>query len=92
MREKELDQEIYSCKKELDECRLKVDEWERVKIKWNRQKKQLLEMIEEAEKTSHDKKRKPSANAESLEDNEHKERNKIEQLYRKYNGQYGGPY
>jgi|JI10StandDraft_1071094.scaffolds.fasta_scaffold4100989_1 hypothetical protein len=38
------------CQKELEGYRQKIDEWERTKIKWNRRKKELLEMISETEK------------------------------------------
>ena len=33
----------------MDQFREKIDEWERIKIKWNRRKKELLEMITIAE-------------------------------------------
>jgi phage shock protein A len=41
-REKDLDEELAACQKELETYRQKVDEWERTKIKWNRRKKEIL--------------------------------------------------
>jgi chromosome segregation ATPase len=49
-REKELDEEVEACQRELEGYRQKIDEWERTKIKWNRRKKELLELISDAEK------------------------------------------
>lgn len=31
---------------------MKIDNWELVKVKWNRHKKELIEMIEDAEKAA----------------------------------------
>ena len=49
-KERDLDEEISSSSRELEGYRQKIDEWERTKIKWNRRRKELLEMVNEAER------------------------------------------
>ena len=82
-----MDEEINSVQKELDQCRLKVDDWERVKIKWNRHKKELLELIEDAEKSAINLNAEKSSEFEKsdlIEENEDHQNNQIQQLYNKY--------
>ena len=60
----------------MEECRLKVDEWERTKIRWNRHKKEISEMIEDAEEIVREE-------VKSIDEGS-SQRNGIEELYKKY--------
>jgi septal ring factor EnvC (AmiA/AmiB activator) len=76
-REKEIDEEIESSQRELESYRQKVDEWERTKIKWNRRKKELLELIASTEKQVH------AGRLESMQEEEEEE-DQLNDLYNKY--------
>lgn len=98
IRGKQLDEDIKQLEGELQQCRIKIDEWEKVKIKWNRQKKQMVDMIEDAEKAVFlETNRKQQSvcvsenksfckeTGEDKQTCDHCQKTKIQELYLKYN-------
>lgn len=49
LRENQLDEEIQSRLKEINDLRTRVDEWEVKQIKWNRKKKDMIQLVDDAE-------------------------------------------